>query len=190
MLSESHVIVRPFHTNANFPQPMASSVDNPPRTSLEGPQSGPIPLFDFHLRILADSYISFFQERCARSCSVDFWRATEFFPSESASKKYSAHIPLCRAVIADSRRRASIESLSRLHQKSKAIDTYLDDHVEINSTRRAWSEVRDNVERGVHHIQSCITFLKIIFSRNTSTRSFLKYSLGGCPEPVDQYESE
>ena len=165
-------------------------MDNPPRTSLEGPQSGPIPLFDFHLRILADSYISFFQERCARSCSVDFWHSTEFTPSESASKKYSAHIPFCRGVIVDSHCRASIESLTRLHQKSKAIDTYLDDHVEINSTRRAWGEVRDNVERGVHLIQSCITFLKFVLSRNTGTGSLLKYSLGGCPQPADQYESE
>lgn len=96
----------------------------------------------------------------------------------------------CRGVIVDSRRRASIESLTRLHQKSKAIDTYLDDHVEINSTRRAWDEVRDNVERGIHLIQSCITFLMFVFSRNTSTGSLFKYSLGGCPEPVDQYESE
>jgi hypothetical protein len=31
---------------------------------------GPIPLFDQHLRLLADSYISFFTERCVLSCHL------------------------------------------------------------------------------------------------------------------------
>jgi len=38
-----------------------------PRTSLSdtsAPPLGPMPLFDAHLRILSDSYLGFFQERC------------------------------------------------------------------------------------------------------------------------------
>ncbi|KAF5377182.1 hypothetical protein D9615_006332 [Tricholomella constricta] len=71
---------------------------------------GPIPLFDAHLRILSDSYISFFQER------------------KRIEETY-------------------VESLLKLHRKIKSFDTYLDDRGELNTTRSAWNEVRDSVER-------------------------------------------
>ncbi|KAG5653500.1 hypothetical protein H0H81_012710 [Sphagnurus paluster] len=77
--------------------------------SSSSPQ-GPIPLFDAHLRILSDSYISFFQER------------------KRIEETY-------------------VESLLKLHRKIKSFDTYLDDRGELNSTRTAWNEVRDSVER-------------------------------------------
>ena len=43
----------------------------------------------------------------------------------------------------------SVASLMKLHRKSKSMDTYLDDRMDINTTRVAWNEVTDNLERGV-----------------------------------------
>lgn len=42
-----------------------------------------------------------------------------------------------------------MESLLKLHRKIKSFDVYLDDRGELSTTRSAWNEVRDNVERGV-----------------------------------------
>ena len=42
----------------------------------------------------------------------------------------------------------SVVALNKLHQKSKAIDTYLDDRIDLSTTRVAWGEITDNVERG------------------------------------------
>ncbi|KAA1468463.1 RhoGAP-domain-containing protein [Dentipellis sp. KUC8613] len=100
--------------------------DNPssPRSSLDGYQSGPIPQFDFHLRVLADSYLSFFQER------------------KRIEESY-------------------IDSLNRLHRKVKAIDAFLDDRVELTSARKAWSEVRDNVERESQARQAFLNTLSL-----------------------------
>jgi hypothetical protein len=41
-----------------------------PKPSLSEPQHGPIPLFEHHLKVLTDSYLSFFQERFVHSVSV------------------------------------------------------------------------------------------------------------------------
>ena len=41
---------------------------------------------------------------------------------------------------------ASIESLSRLHRNTRALDDLLDDR-EPSTVRKAWRELRDNVER-------------------------------------------
>ncbi|KAG6837886.1 hypothetical protein H0H93_013039 [Arthromyces matolae] len=82
-----------------------------PSTSDSSPTpQGPIPLFDAHLRILSDSYLSFFQER------------------KRIEETY-------------------VESLLKLHRRIKSFDTYLDDRGELSTTRNAWNEVRDNVER-------------------------------------------
>ncbi|KAJ7101010.1 hypothetical protein C8R43DRAFT_245108 [Mycena crocata] len=40
-----------------------------------------------------------------------------------------------------------VESLGRLHKKIKSIDAFLDDRTELSTTRSAWNEVRDNVDR-------------------------------------------
>jgi hypothetical protein len=37
--------------------------------------------------------------------------------------------------------------LGKLHKKVKSIDLYLDERNELGTTRRAWSEIRDSVER-------------------------------------------
>lgn len=42
----------------------------------------------------------------------------------------------------------SIDSLKKLYRKSKALDIHLDERNEPNTTRGAWAEVRDNLERG------------------------------------------
>jgi hypothetical protein len=40
--------------------------------------SGPVPIFDQHLRFISDSYLAFFQERCVESISLRF--ATGLIP--------------------------------------------------------------------------------------------------------------
>ncbi|KAF8058244.1 hypothetical protein FPV67DRAFT_1565725 [Lyophyllum atratum] len=82
----------------------------PSTSDASSPPQGPIPLFDAHLRLLSDSYLSFFQER------------------KRIEETY-------------------VESLTKLHRKIKSFDTYLDDRGELNTTRSAWNEVRDSVER-------------------------------------------
>ncbi|KAI0063187.1 RhoGAP-domain-containing protein [Artomyces pyxidatus] len=99
-----------------------SVADPPGRTSVEGPQIGPIPQFDFHLRILTDSYLSFFQERK---------RIEELY----------------------------VDSLTKLHRKAKAIDAFFDDRIDPSTTRSAWNEVRDNVERETQARQAFVNTL-------------------------------
>jgi hypothetical protein len=53
-------------------------------------------------------------------------------------------------VLADSRSH-SIDSLWKLHHKATSIDTYFDARIEPDTSRAAWSDVRDNVERGTSH---------------------------------------
>ncbi|KAF9262724.1 RhoGAP-domain-containing protein [Marasmius fiardii PR-910] len=52
-----------------------------------------------------------------------------------------------------------VESLVKLYRKIKSLDSFLDDRSDLNSTRSAWSEVRDNVEREVHARQAFIATL-------------------------------
>ncbi|KAG2370245.1 hypothetical protein BDR07DRAFT_1386850 [Suillus spraguei] len=87
-------------------------------------QYGPIPLFEHHLKVLTDSYLSFFQERK---------RIEEVY----------------------------IESLLKLHRKVKSIDNYLDDRTELSTSRRAWNEVRDNVEREAQTRQAFLATLTV-----------------------------
>ncbi|KAH7929352.1 RhoGAP-domain-containing protein [Leucogyrophana mollusca] len=97
-----------------------------PRPSTSDPptQSGPMPLFEHHLRVLTDSYLSFFQERK---------RIEEVY----------------------------VESLLKLHRKVKSLDTYLDDRADLSTARKAWNEVRDNVEREAQTRQAFLTTLTV-----------------------------
>ncbi|KAH7912985.1 hypothetical protein BJ138DRAFT_1171559 [Hygrophoropsis aurantiaca] len=88
------------------------------------PQSGPIPLFEHHLRVLSDSYLNFFQERK---------RIEEIY----------------------------VESLLKLHRKAKSLDAYLDDRADLNTARRAWNEVRDNIEREAQTRQAFLSTLTV-----------------------------
>ncbi|TFK57655.1 RhoGAP-domain-containing protein [Heliocybe sulcata] len=104
---------------------VATTSGRPSTSSSDGGhQTGPIPLFDQHLRILTDSYIQFFQERK---------RIEEVY----------------------------VESLLKLHKKAKTIDTYLDGRAESSTTRSAWSEVRENVEREAQTRQAFLATLSV-----------------------------
>ncbi|KII93467.1 hypothetical protein PLICRDRAFT_121785 [Plicaturopsis crispa FD-325 SS-3] len=99
--------------------------ENPPpsRPSMsDNSQQGPIPLFDIQLKILSNSYLSFFEER------------------RKIEETY-------------------VDSLLRLHQKVKSIDAFLDDRTEKSTARRAWNEVRDNVEREAQARQAFLATL-------------------------------
>ncbi|KXN81114.1 Rho GTPase-activating protein 27 [Leucoagaricus sp. SymC.cos] len=95
---------------------------------------GPIPIFDIHLRFLADSYIGFFQER----------------------KRIEE---------------AYIDSLKKLHRKAKSTDAYLEEKGELSTTRGAWSEVRDNLEREAQARQAfCATLTTDILNPLTNLK--------------------
>ncbi|KAH9060786.1 hypothetical protein EDB87DRAFT_1808472 [Lactarius vividus] len=52
-----------------------------------------------------------------------------------------------------------ISSLWKLHHKIKAIDAYFDSFIEPNTTKVAWNEVRDNVERETQARQAFLNTL-------------------------------
>ncbi|KZT22129.1 RhoGAP-domain-containing protein [Neolentinus lepideus HHB14362 ss-1] len=54
-----------------------------------------------------------------------------------------------------------IESLLKLHKKAKTIDTYLDGGSATSTTRSAWTEVRENVEREAQTRQAFLTTLTV-----------------------------
>jgi hypothetical protein len=54
-----------------------------------------------------------------------------------------------------------ISSLWKLHHKTRAIDAYFDSLVETNTTKVAWNEVRDNVERETQARQAFLHTLTI-----------------------------
>jgi hypothetical protein len=65
-------------------------------------------------------------------------------------------------MLADSRSH-SIDSLWKLHHKATAIDTYFDARIEPDTSRTAWNEVRDNVERGTsqHNLQQDLRLISV-----------------------------
>ncbi|KAJ7102322.1 hypothetical protein B0H15DRAFT_943256 [Mycena belliarum] len=54
-----------------------------------------------------------------------------------------------------------VESLSKLHKKIKAIDAFLDDRTELSTTRSAWNEVRDNIDRESQARQAFLSTLTV-----------------------------
>ncbi|EIW64964.1 RhoGAP-domain-containing protein [Trametes versicolor FP-101664 SS1] len=74
-------------------------------------------------------------------------------PSQSATNLFELHLKvLTESYLAFFQERKRIEeqyvaALLRLHRKSKSLDTYLDDRLELSTTRVAWNEITDNVER-------------------------------------------
>lgn len=67
-----------------------------------------------------------------------------------------------RYMLADSRSH-SIDSLWKLHHKATAIDTYYDARIEPDTSRTAWNEVRDNVERGTnqHNLEQDLKLISV-----------------------------
>ncbi|KAF7367212.1 Glucosamine 6-phosphate N-acetyltransferase [Mycena sanguinolenta] len=54
-----------------------------------------------------------------------------------------------------------IESLLKLHKKIKSIDAFLDDRSELSTTRSAWNEVRDNLDRESQAKQAFLSSLSV-----------------------------
>lgn len=54
-----------------------------------------------------------------------------------------------------------MELLNKLHRKVKSIDGYLDDRHEPSTTRRAWGEIRDSVERDVQARAAFVSSLTV-----------------------------
>ncbi|KAF8213491.1 hypothetical protein K438DRAFT_1902556 [Mycena galopus ATCC 62051] len=54
-----------------------------------------------------------------------------------------------------------VDSLLKLHKKIKAIDAFLDDRTELSTTRSAWNEVRDNVDRESQARQAFLSSLTV-----------------------------
>ncbi|KAL0573648.1 hypothetical protein V5O48_008320, partial [Marasmius crinis-equi] len=52
-----------------------------------------------------------------------------------------------------------VESLVKLYKKIKSIDSFLDDRSNLTTTRHAWAEVRENVEREAHARQAFLATL-------------------------------
>ena len=47
----------------------------------------------------------------------------------------------------------SVDSLSKLYRKIKSIDSFLDDRSDMSTARVAWSEIRENIERGEYSVR-------------------------------------
>ncbi|KAI0651503.1 hypothetical protein C8Q79DRAFT_39833 [Trametes meyenii] len=75
--------------------------------------------------------------------------------AQNATNLFDMHLKvLSESYLAFFQERKRIEeqyvaALLKLHRKSKSIDTYLDDRIELSTTRVAWAEIIDNVEREV-----------------------------------------
>ncbi|KAI0374525.1 RhoGAP-domain-containing protein [Pilatotrama ljubarskyi] len=73
--------------------------------------------------------------------------------AQSATNLFELHLKvLTESYLAFFQERKRIEeqyvaALLKLHRKSKSIDAFLDDRIELTTTRVAWNEVTDNVER-------------------------------------------
>ncbi|KAH9964547.1 hypothetical protein BC827DRAFT_1259589 [Russula dissimulans] len=88
-------------------------------------------------------------------------------PSNGLVTQFDVHL----RVIADrylsfflERRRieeAYIDSLWKLHLKAKSVDTFFDARIEPNTSRAAWSEIRDNVERETQARQAFLDTLAV-----------------------------
>ncbi|KAJ6574742.1 hypothetical protein B0H19DRAFT_1208325 [Mycena capillaripes] len=54
-----------------------------------------------------------------------------------------------------------VDSLVKLHKKIKSIDAFLDDRSDLSTTRSAWNEVRDNVDRESQARQAFLSALTV-----------------------------
>ncbi|KAJ7042609.1 hypothetical protein C8F04DRAFT_83781 [Mycena alexandri] len=54
-----------------------------------------------------------------------------------------------------------VDSLLKLHKKIKTIDAFLDDRSDLSTTRSAWNEVRDNVDRESQTRQAFLSALTV-----------------------------
>ena len=146
------------------------------RVPLDGPSNGLVTQFDLHLKVIADRYLGFFLER---SVSHDLQLSlipTLFFSQTEDRRGLVSRGPrdMNRCVLADSLSQ-SIDSLWKLHHKATAIDNYYDARIEPDTSRAAWNEVRDNVERGTP-TQPTAIFEVHICSRDSSSTGILEHA--------------
>ncbi|KAI0317997.1 hypothetical protein OF83DRAFT_1171488 [Amylostereum chailletii] len=52
-----------------------------------------------------------------------------------------------------------IDSLNKLYRKTRTFDAYLDDRAELNTTRKAWAEIRESVDRETQTRQAFLNAL-------------------------------
>lgn len=109
-------------------------------------QPDPIALFERHLKYLQDSYLNFFQERYVRLAWLyaSFGDRCCFQSKDRGSIVSYDFLVACVLTYIE----PSVESLLRLHKKTKTTDIYLDHATEPNTVRQVWAEVRDGLERG------------------------------------------
>lgn len=95
--------------------------------------------------------------------TYSFLSSLPYFSQTEDRRGLVSRGPRDRHVLADSRSH-SIDSLYKLHHKTTAIDTYFDARIEPDTSRAAWSEVRDNVERGTsqHNLQQDLRFISVL----------------------------
>ncbi|KAI8983411.1 hypothetical protein BD414DRAFT_81407 [Trametes punicea] len=73
--------------------------------------------------------------------------------AQSATNLFELHLKvLTESYLAFFQERKRIEeqyvaALLKLHRKSKSVDAFLDDRIDLSTTRVAWNEITDNVER-------------------------------------------
>ncbi|KAI0735515.1 hypothetical protein C8Q76DRAFT_611686 [Earliella scabrosa] len=85
-------------------------------------------------------------------------RAPSVDAAQGATALFEMHLKvLSESYLAFFQERKRIEeqyvaALLKLHRKSKSIDAYMDDRIELSTTRVTWNEITDNVEReaGTH----------------------------------------
>ena len=130
------------------------SVEPQSRVFLESHSNSLLTKYDIQLEIIADRYLAFFQERSVIviwilciPLSLRLSGETLRHPSQLSFEKFvSGLIPLSR----------SIDSLRKLHQKANFVNSSFDPRSEPTTTRAAWDEVRDNLERGTQlHFLHC-----------------------------------
>ncbi len=106
-------------------------------------------LFDTHMKVLSDSYLAFFQERYASSSLCLLLQALTT-RAERGLRRTSEYSCIEHGGGTVNRTQYSVASLLKLHRKSKSIDSYMDDRMELSTSRVAWNEITDNVERGAY----------------------------------------
>ncbi|KAF8265573.1 hypothetical protein EI94DRAFT_1804224 [Lactarius quietus] len=98
------------------------SVEPQPRVALESHSNTLLAQFDAQLRIIANRYLPFFEER--RRIEVTY-----------------------------------IDSLRKLHGKAKSVEASYDSRTEASTTRQAWDDLRDNLEREANIQQTFVDTL-------------------------------
>jgi hypothetical protein len=83
----------------------------------------------------------------------------------------------------------SVDSLVKLHRKTKSTDVYLDDRGDVATTRIVWGDVRDNLERGEDDYSATHRYSPHEHHfRGFNQGSVLQYSHHRCSQPTSNIE--